>query len=546
MSVTAPAAEAGQQPASTPASPATSSFTIFVRGVPVGTEQIAVERTADGWTISSSGRSGAPLFMVTERLQVRYDANWRPLELTVDATTGGQVTTLHTTVTGTTARNEMKTGGASSEKTDTIDPEAVLLPNLVFAPYEALAARLKSASAGSTLSVYIAPLGSVSITVGESAPEQIQTVARVINARRTRITLTMSSAPSLEAEIWGDESGRLLRLSIPVEGLEVLREDIASVSSRRIAVSRAGDEQVRIPASGFWLAGTISRPADADRKPRPAVLLVSGSGPTDRDETVAGIPIFGQLAGALADAGFIVLRYDKRGVGQSGGRPEAAALADYADDLRAAVRYLADRKDVHRRRLAVVGYSEGGPVAMIAASKENRIAALVLVATIGVTGAELNLAQVTRALERSNRTEAEKQSAIELQRRIQSAALTGKGWEGISPELRRRADTIWFQSFLAFDPAKVMPDLDQPILIVQGMLDAQVAPSNADRLEVLARARRRAPPTEIVRVTDVNHLLVPATTGEVDEYTTLKDQHVSLAVSGAITDWLKKIFAAAR
>ena len=85
-------------------------------------------------------------------------------------------------------------------------------------------------------------------------------------------------------------------------------------------------------------------------------MLVGGSGPLDRDETVAGIPIFGQLAGALADAGFTVLRYDKRGIGQSGGRVEAAGLTDYAEDLRAAVKFMAARKDVdseaNRRRRA--------------------------------------------------------------------------------------------------------------------------------------------------------------------------------------------------
>ena len=82
----------------------------------------------------------------------------------------------------------------------------------------------------------------------------------------------------------------------------------------------------RIPANGFTLAGTLveaggARPANGC----PAVVLVGGAGPTDRDGTVAGIPIFGQLAGALADAGFIVLRYDKRGIGQSGGRARPPA-----------------------------------------------------------------------------------------------------------------------------------------------------------------------------------------------------------------------------
>src|SRR6185437_14632086 len=124
-----------------------------------------------------------------------------------------------------------------------------------------------------------------------------------------------------------------------------------------------------------------------------AVVLVGGSGPTDRDEMAFGIPVLGQVANAIADAGFIVVRYDKRGVGQSGGRLEAATLADYADDLRAAVKFLADRKDVDPKRIAVIGHSEGGDVALLAAAKDKKIAAIVLIGTNGVTGAELVLEQ---------------------------------------------------------------------------------------------------------------------------------------------------------
>src|SRR6185295_498034 len=101
------------------------------------------------------------------------------------------------------------------------------------------------------------------------------------------------------------------------QSIEVVREDIASVAVRHVVVSRPGDEEIRIPANGFRLAGTISKPANEGNKPAPAVILVGGSGPADRDETVYGVPIFGQLAGMLADAGFLVLRYDKRAVGQS-------------------------------------------------------------------------------------------------------------------------------------------------------------------------------------------------------------------------------------
>jgi len=534
-----PAAAVAQQPSA--AAPSASNFTVFIRSVPVGSEQIAVSRNAEGWTITSSGRMGAPIDIVARRVQVRYTPDWRPIELTVDATAQGQPRSIQVMVSQTTARTRVESPAGPLDRTDTIAADALLLPSPFWGPFEALAARLTSAAAGATIPAYTGT-ASFPITVGASEAEHIQTPARLIDARRTHITLGTPGMP-IDADVWTDANGRLLRLSIPAQNLDVAREDIASVAARRVTMSRANDDQVKVQANGFSLAGTISRPDKPAAKQLPAVVLVGGSGPTDRDETVFGIPIFGQIASALADAGFLVLRYDKRGIGQSGGRAENATLADFADDLRAAIKYLADRKDVDEKRIAVVGHSEGGSVAMLTAAKDKRIAAVALVATIGVTGAELNLAQVTRAVERSKRPDAEKQSTIELQKKIQGAVLSGKGWEDVPPALRRQAETPWFQSFLAFEPAKVMPDVRQPILIVQGLLDTQVDPSNADRLEALARARKNAPPVDVVKVPGVNHLLVPATTGEYDEYGRLPDKRVSPAVVGAIESWLQKRLA---
>ena len=535
------AAAAGAQPP--PASlSASSSFTVFLRGVPIGSEQIAVSRSADGWTISSSGRIGAPIDLVARRVEVRYTEDWKPIELVVDGSLHGQPMSIQTNITGTTAQTHLVGGGQSQDKTDTIAADALLLSSQPFwAPYEALSLRLKTAVPGSTIPAYAAP-ASFTIRVGETTDEQIQTVARLIHARRTRVALNVSSPP-LDAEVWADESGRMVRFTVPAQNLDVVREDIASVAARRVTISRPNDEGVKIPANGFSLAGTVSRPATAAVKRLRAIVLVGGSGQTDRDETTFNIPIFGQIAGALADAGYLVLRYDKRGIGQSGGRAEAATLTDYADDVRAAVKFMSDRKDVDDKHVAVVGHSEGGSVAMLAVAKDKRVAALVLVAALGVTGADLNLYQVTHSLDRSKKSDVEKQTTIELQKKIQGAVLTGKGWEEIPPALRKQAETPWFQSFLAFDPAKVMPDVRQPLLIVQGLLDTQVPASNADRLDTLARARKNATAVEVVKLPGINHLLVPATTGEFDEYSALGDKRVSPAVATAIVSWLGTTFA---
>lgn len=535
------------QPAPTASASATPArLLVYIRSTQIGTEDSSVVRTADGWTITGSGRSGPPLDITTNRIEVMYDADWKPRELRLDALQGTQPITLHTVVTGTSARNAFTNNVAPGERTDEIAPDSLLMPNPFFVAYEALSARLKTASPGMRIPFYTAPLGGGSAVVGESTSERMQTVKRTIEVRRTRVRLEPPNAngQGLDIEVWGDEDGRLLRLSVPAQTLEVVRDDIASVSTRRVPVSRPSDEQVRVPANGFSLAATISKPSkpDAASGKLPAVILVGGSGPTDRDETVFGIPILGQLAGALADRGFLVLRYDKRGIGQSGGRPESATLTDYAEDLRASVRFMTARKDVDPKRLAVLGHSEGGSVAMLAAARENKIKALALVATIGVTGAELNLAQVSHALSRSTRPEAEKQATLDLQKRIQTAVITGQGWDGIPPQLRKQAEIPWFASFLTFDPAKPMSDIRQPMLILQGELDMQVASTNADRLEQLAKGRKRQSPVQVVKVPGVNHLLVNAKTGEVDEYAVLPDRTISPTISTAVADWLTKTF----
>ena len=299
-----------------------------------------------------------------------------------------------------------------------------------------------------------------------------------------------------------------------------------------------GDKDVMIPALGFSLAASVTVPPSAPGTKHPAIILVPGSGPVDRNATVAGIPIFGQLADGLTKAGFLVVRYDKRGVGNSGGRDERATLEDYAGDTRAVFDWLEKRKDVDRKRISVVGHSEGGAVGMIAAAREEDIASLVLLAASGTVGSELILEQQRRVLDLMKTGEEERKAKIDLQQRIQTAVLTGVGWQGIPPDVRKRADTPWFKSFLEFDPAKWMPRVKQPVLIVQGELDTQVPPHHADKLAAFAQARKKAPRTEVTRLPSVNHLLVRATTGEVTEYATLPDKTIVPEVAARIAAFL--------
>ena len=168
-----------------------------------------------------------------------------------------------------------------------------------------------------------------------------------------------------------------------------------------------------------------------------------------------------------------------------------------------------------------------------------------LVATPGLTGRETTIEQQKHALDRGKDSAEDRKAKIDLQLRIMEAVTTGRGWDAVPPALRREADTPWFKSWLLFDPATAMKKIDQPVLIVQGALDTQVPPAHADRLETLSRERKNSPATHTrkVVVPDVNHLLVPAKTGEVDEYPNLTQKAVAPEVGQAIVEWLNAVLA---
>jgi pimeloyl-ACP methyl ester carboxylesterase len=511
----------------------------------VGTEEVTVTRTDEGVAISGTARLGPPLSLTLRKAVVRYAPDGTAIECTIEGSIRDQLLGVHTVVNGTSATTDATQGMQTVHKTDQVPADTLLLPNVFFGAYEALAARLPGTAPGTELKAYVPPQAVVGIRVGNATEETIRTPAGAVKVRRFSIQIVNPGQP-LDAEVWVAPNGRLVRLIVPAQSLDYSRNDIVSVASRREPVSHPGDEQLRLEANGFNLAATLSKPAGGVPKGTrlPAVVLVPAADDTDRDQVVGGVPIYGQLASALADAGFIAVRYDKRGIGQSGGRYENAGLGDYVEDARAVVKALRKRRDVDGKRVAVAGYAEGGLVALSAAERDGDISALVLLATPGVSGAERVLEQQSRALAKMNMPEAEKQAKIDLQKKINKAAVTGTGWDGVPPAMRKQAETAWFQSYLAFDPAKTMPKVRQPILIVQGSLDHEVLPNNAAKLETLARARKVAQgrTVRLVELPGLNHLFQSAVTGEVDEYAQLSDGAISSKVPDAVAGWLKGVW----
>ncbi len=524
-----------------------ATFRIVVQGRNVGSEEVTLLRDATGTTIRSSGGMTGGGF-VLRSAEIVYDTTGAPVRLRTEAIFKDQPLIIETTVSGGRGVSKVLQGEATSEVAHDVAADAIFLPNNVFAAAQGLAFRVIGLQPGAALSLYVAPQGQIKGTLSAVADERMQTADGMYEVRRHAIDIDNNGTP-LVLLLWAEKAtGRLVRYSIPAANVDVVRDDLTSVFTREVKEYRENDQALLIPALGFNLGATVSRPAgkvapgkkDKNVERLPAIILVGGSGNVDRDSVAYGVPVMGQLAGHLADAGWLVVRYDKRGVGQSGGRAESAGIADYADDVVSVVQWLRKQPDVDPKRIVVVGHSEGGAVGLIAASRSKNIRALVTIAAPGTKGSDLILEQQRRALDGLKIADDEKQRRVELQKQIMNAVITGQGWDGIPEATRKQADTAWFRSVLLWDPAPVMKKVNQPLLIVHGELDKQVPIQNAELLNGLALQRKKGA-TAMVLIPGINHLLVPAKTGEVSEYGALRDAKVSLDVSTQVVEWLKQV-----
>src|SRR5262249_48200580 len=201
--------------------------------------------------------------------------------------------------------------------------------------------------------------------------EQMQFGTSTFDVHHYELVFDNAGMP-LEVQLYADYIGTLLRVTMPAQGIDFVRDDIAGAMSRTRVTSNSGDEAVVIPAPGFTLGATITHPANAAGRV-PAVILIGGAAADDRDGTAFNVPVLANLAGAVSHAGFLAVRYDKRGFGQSGGRREFATITDLAEDVRAILKWVSDLKEVDHKRISVISYAVGAWLGMLAAATRSVI-----------------------------------------------------------------------------------------------------------------------------------------------------------------------------
>jgi fermentation-respiration switch protein FrsA (DUF1100 family) len=320
--------------------------------------------------------------------------------------------------------------------------------------------------------------------------------------------------------------------------------------------------------AGVMLAGTLTLPQSEG--PFPAVLLITGSGPQNRNEEIMGHRPFLVLSDYLTRQGIAVLRVDDRGVGESTGNFSEATTEDFAEDVLAGVSYLKNRKDIDSSRIGLIGHSEGGLIAPILAVKSPDIAFIVLMAAPGLTGEEILYMQsdlIARAQGIDNETISENEAlmkrmfsvvkeeenntiAEEKLHNILRAEIANMSEEerespgyskaAIEASIDAQAKELtspWMRFFLTYDPKPNLMKVKCPVLAINGEKDLQVPPE--ENLCAIEEALKEGGNKDytVKELPGLNHLFQTAETGSPSEYAKIEET-ISPAALEIIGNWI--------
>jgi pimeloyl-ACP methyl ester carboxylesterase len=306
-------------------------------------------------------------------------------------------------------------------------------------------------------------------------------------------------------------------------------------------------------AAGIQLAATFTVPQG--KGPFPAVFLITGSGPQDRDESLLGHRPFLVLSDYLTRKGIAVLRADDRGYGKSTGNFEKATTADFATDAEAAIAYLKARSEADPRKIGLIGHSEGGVIAPMVAARNPDVAFIVMMAGTGVPGDEILVAQTLGLSESSGKSHEEALKNAGREREIlglvkaekDNAALQSKLREKLAneaPQLQLDSQmkvltSPWFRYFIEYDPAPALKQVKCPVLAINGEKDLQVLPKQnlpPIRASLGASGNKNV---EVDELPGLNHLFQTAKTGSPSEYAEIEETMSPVALE-KIAGWILK------
>lgn len=317
-----------------------------------------------------------------------------------------------------------------------------------------------------------------------------------------------------------------------------------------------------------YLSGTLTYPKEGEKFP--AIILISGSGPQNRDEEIFGHKPFWVIADFLTRNGYAVLRYDDRGIGASTGDFSKATTYDFAKDVLSAVKFLKLHNKIDDNKIGLLGHSEGGMVAQIAAVENpNDISFIIMLAGVGIPGDELILMQSRIIAQLEGRPENEIEKSLQSQTKLvellksdrsnseienEIRKIISEAFENL-PELQQEAKenvekmiemqirtvmSDWYRGFLRFNPSKYLEKIKIPVLALNGEKDAQVPPK--ENLSAIEKALTKAGNRnfKVVELKGLNHLFQTAETGSISEYGKIEET-ISHTALDEILNWLNMV-----
>jgi len=313
------------------------------------------------------------------------------------------------------------------------------------------------------------------------------------------------------------------------------------------------------------LSGTLTLPKKDGIFP--VVILITGSGPQNRDEELLGHKPFLIISDYLTKNGIAVLRYDDRGVGQSNGDFKTATSADFATDVESAIIFLKTRKEINEKKIGLVGHSEGGLIAPMAASKSKDVSFIVLLAGTGIQGDKLLLLQQALIAKANGVSETDIKKSIEINSKLFEIVVKSDDNIKLKTDLTNSINEMlkndtsaeipngmtkedfvsmqvnqisspWMQYFMKFNPATTLEKVKCPVLAVNGEKDLQVPPK--ENLTAIKNALTKGGNKNVTTIEfpNLNHLFQECKTGSPDEYATI-EQTFSPTALYEITKWIK-------
>jgi dienelactone hydrolase len=443
---------------------------------------------------------------------------------------GAAPTAIHVTF-GATAFDESIHGLGSKSLTPTAGAKGiVVLDNVVLSGFFLTPAQSKAN--GSTSLTGLSP---GSETIFPLALVPAAAASRPASVPAADVGSTVTGLQSGEITVWSDPQTFVpADFEIPAQSLSiVLVKESASAAMSASAPPSPKPLPTATPhftsrdvtfrsSDGTLLSGTLTVPERPAAR-LPAVVLVHGSGATNRDEQIGPNPIFLELSNALSNHGYVVLRYDKRGVGKSGGDARTFTRDQLLADARAAIGRVAREPHVDAHAIFVVGHSEGGELAPSLAAGGAPLRGIALMAPPAIPLDQILLQQSQLGLQGA--------AAKQARTREEHAIL------GIKTGVANGSGAAWLRSSFGIDPAEVIKHVPCPILVLQGGKDFQVLASDLPRLVDAARAAHRQITVRLFP--DDDHLFI---THPVGQAATMADymlpHRVDPAMIAALLDWL--------